>query len=85
MCLIKKYYNHHKKCLLQIWEAFYPNKIEEQKQFIEAINSIDELPCAVLQEFFIQNRKRNATEAIKNLDVSFFKKRKTEINSNGYN
>jgi hypothetical protein len=69
----------------QIWEAFYPNKIEEQKQFIEAINSIDELPCAVLQEFFIQNRKRNATEAIKNLDVSFFKKRKTEINSNGYN
>jgi len=57
--------------------SYYPQATEAAKKFAKKIKDRPNVPVASLQEFFLKNRKRTATEAAGNqLDESMFESRR---------
>lgn len=70
-----------KKVMKQMFANFYPSSSDnDQKTFAKKVSQVSSVPIATLQEFFIRNRKRSATEALLHVDGDdiFRKRRKRE-------
>jgi chaperone BCS1 len=73
-----KFPNASGRVMERMFLSFYPEKKAEAKNFVSQIKTISDIPVCTVQEFFVRNRKRSAEEAVKDVDTSFFKRRRKQ-------
>ena len=56
--------------------SFYPEKVQNAKEFSTLLKKTRDVPVAAIQEFFIKRRKCSSEEAVKDVDTDEFANRR---------
>lgn len=80
---VYKFGNATPNVMERMFLSFYPEKKAEAKKFVSQVKQVSRVPVATVTEFFVRNRKRKAEDISKDVDTTFFTKRRKTTDREG--